>query len=511
MSDIVLAHVVSGSVPVTTANGSVGHDVTALGPFRPVWPTWACGSRTGFFLNLDFDTVFVLLTGQHVDFSSDELSHAGGFTWTLNVVHAISLDFPLGPCAATWFRWALSWRRRNHVVAWVQASVLFEASVHLRSLIRQVTLSVAHVHLTNFLRKARFLKVCAVSGFFVDLKCRANGTIFSGFSSPEVFEVHVLGLEFTDAKTLVPGSNEFGGFSPSFVTETDNVVRWALHVEYGVWRALLRASLSFELLSAGTRSWHVTLLWRQRTTNVNWARNFNLVQNLVSTNHSLFADRVTWVDVASAYKHGFGLRSARLLFNLNVWLLKPGLAFRTSDWPGAPLVPLVISFALLTATVFPGSGSDSVHVTGGQHVSVGRLLRGAGGPLWFVTVKLFGDDLFRESNGNHCDDFFDVLVSWPSSHVRVGLSKGATVLTGRSVVNAAGVTDPRSYFPSETGETLWSVFGELPFSGLAARVGASSFSGLVPFRLSNPRAWNISTNMNQRTRLFTLSTVRRTN
>lgn len=205
---------------------------------------------------------------------------------------------------------------------------------------------------------------------------------------------------------------------------------------------MLSASLSFVLLSAGAWSWHVALLWRQWAANVSDTRNFGFDQNLVSAYLSLFADWVTRVHIAIVKSDDLSLRSASFLFNSNIRWLKPNFAFRTSNWPGAPLVPLVGGLALLTAAMFPGPGSDSVHVTGGQHISVRRLLRSTGGPLWFVTEKFLGVDLFWEGDWNLFNDFFDVLVSWSSSYVRVGLSEGGAVLAWGSVVDAAGVTDP---------------------------------------------------------------------
>ena len=166
--------------------------------------------------------------------------------------------------------------------------------------------------------------------------------------------------------------------------------------------------------------------------------------------------------------HDINSRSARFLFNLNIWWLKPDFTFRTGNWPGAPLVrgkKFVSGFAFLTATVFPCPGSDSVHVASTQKVSVRRLLRNACGPLWLVAEEFSGVDLFGEGDRDDFFDLFDVLVSCCSSNIRVERGECTTVLTWSSIVDAAGVADQGSDLSSVARETLWSFFGELPFAG----------------------------------------------
>ena len=70
-------------------------------------------------------------------------------------------------------------------------------------------------------------------------------------------------------------------------------------------------------------------------------------------------------------------------------------------------------------------------------------MRSTWGPVWFVAEEFFGiGHLFGEDDWDFFNDFFNVLVAWSSSYVRVGCGKRAAVLTRVSVVDAAGVADP---------------------------------------------------------------------
>lgn len=158
--------------------------------------------------------------------------------------------------------------------------------------------------------------------------------------------------------------------------------------------------------------------------------------------------------------------------------------------------------------MFPGSCSDTVHITGGQNVSVGRLLRCANRPLWFVTEEL-GVDLIRlrKSDWDSFNDFFDELISSAWSHIRVRLSNRLAVLTGGCIVRSSNKRHPSSHLSSVSSKTLRSVFADLPFAGLTTRIGAFSFSFFVPFIFTDPSTWNTGALMNQRTRLCTTAAV----
>ena len=110
-------------------------------------------------------------------------------------------------------------------------------------------------------------------------------------------------------------------------------------------------------------------------------------------------------------------------------------------------------------------------------------MRSAFGPLGLVAEEFLGVDLFGEVDRDYFFDLFDVLVVYSSSKVRVGCGECTAVLTWGSVVDAAGVADPGSDLSSVARETLWSFFIELPFAGLAARIGTCSFSSLIEARL----------------------------
>ena len=63
--------------------------------------------------------------------------------------------------------------------------------------------------------------------------------------------------------------------------------------------------------------------------------------------------RETFVEIIKTQPVVFNFRSARFLFNPNIWWFKPDFAFRTGN------VKFVQSVACLTAAVFPGPGTVS--------------------------------------------------------------------------------------------------------------------------------------------------------